>query len=243
MMSASRSAATVLPRNVARPPARAAPPRTAAVMLFRAKVDPMVAFPIGDRAMTKNAATAASTADRTRARTRSRLVLTPPRLADRSSKPTAFSARPDPEAWSQRSARPAPTTMTMNATGIGPMLAVSTDISPGSMTPCAVGRIVSEIPSRMLSVAKVAMIEGILSPRIRPALTRPRATPQTRMTPIPNRIWGREASSPIRNEAMTTPRPIMPPTDRSRYPTRIAWVWAIAATIRGSARMRICWML
>jgi hypothetical protein len=38
----------------------------------------------------------------------------------------AFSARPDPEAWSQRSARPAPTTMTMNATGIGPMLAVST---------------------------------------------------------------------------------------------------------------------
>ena len=91
-------------------------------MLFSAKVEPIVAFPIGERAMTKNAATAASTADRTRALTRSQLVLTPPRLADRSSNPTALSSRPDPEAWSHRSARPAPTT-TMNATGIGPMLA------------------------------------------------------------------------------------------------------------------------
>jgi hypothetical protein len=216
MMSASRTAATVLPRNVARPPARAAPPRTAAVMLFSAKVEPIVAFPTGERAMTKNAATAARAADRMRARTLSQVVLTPPRLAERSSKPTARSSSPDPEAWSQRSASPAPMRMTMNAMGIGPTVAVSTETSPGLMTPCAVGRRVSEIPSRMLSVARVAMIEGILSPRISPALTRPRMTPQTRMTPIQIRIWNVEASVPIWNEAITTPRPIMPPTDRSR---------------------------
>ena len=53
-MSASRIAATVPPMNVARPPARDAPPRTAAVMLFSAKVEPTCALPIGDRAMTKN---------------------------------------------------------------------------------------------------------------------------------------------------------------------------------------------
>ena len=35
MMSASRTAPTVLPMKVARPPASAAPPNTAAVMLFK----------------------------------------------------------------------------------------------------------------------------------------------------------------------------------------------------------------
>ncbi len=104
-------------------------------MLFSAKVEPIVALPIGDRAMTKNEATAASTAARRRARTRSQLVLTPPRFADRSSKPTALSSRPDPEAWSHRSARPAPTTTMMKATGIGPMLVVSTDTRSGLITP------------------------------------------------------------------------------------------------------------
>ena len=34
------------------------------------------------------------------------------------------------------------------------------------MIPCAVGRSVSEIPSRMLSVARVAMSDGILKPLI-----------------------------------------------------------------------------
>ncbi len=56
-------------------------------MLFSANVEPTCALPIGDRAMTKNEATAASTAEKRRARTRSQLVLTPPRFADRSSKP------------------------------------------------------------------------------------------------------------------------------------------------------------
>ena len=36
-----------------------------------------------------------------------------------------------------------------------------------------------------------------------------------------------DASAPIRNEPITTPRLIIAPTDRSRYPTRSAWVWAI----------------
>ena len=51
----------------------------------------------------------------------------------------------------------------MNHTGIGPTLVVSTDTRSSLITPCAVGRIVSEIPSRMLNVASVAMIEGILT--------------------------------------------------------------------------------
>ena len=120
------------------------------------------------------------------------------------------------------------------------MLVVSTDTKSELMTPWAVGRRVSEIPSRMLNVARVAMIEGTLSPRIRPALTSPSATPQSRMTPMPIMISETEASAPIRKEAVTTPRLIMPPTERSRYPTRSAWFCAMAATIRGSARMRIC---
>ena len=140
--------------------------------------------------MTKNEATAASTAERRRARTRTQLVLTPPRFAERSSKPTARTSRPDPEAWSHTSAKPAPTTMTMNATGIGPMVVVRTDTKSGLMTPWAVGRRVSEIPSRMLNVARVAMIEGILSPRISPALTRPRATPQRRTITDPDQDLG-----------------------------------------------------
>ena len=70
--------------------------------------------------MTKNEATAASTADSRIARTRTQLVLTPPRFADRSSNPTARTSSPDPEAWSHSPARPATTTMTMNAMGIGP---------------------------------------------------------------------------------------------------------------------------
>ena len=78
----------------------------------------------------------------------------------------------------------------MNATGIGPMLVVSTDTRSGLMTPWAVGRIVSEIPSRMLNVARVAMIEGIFSPRIRPALTRPRATPHSEDDTDPDQDLG-----------------------------------------------------
>ena len=76
-------------------------------MLFSANVEPIVAFPIGDRAMTKNEATAASTAEKTRARTRIQFVLIPPRLAERSSNPTARTFSPDPDAWSHRSRSPA----------------------------------------------------------------------------------------------------------------------------------------
>jgi hypothetical protein len=55
-------------------------------------------LPIGDRAITKNEAAAASAAEKSRARTRSQFDLIPPRLAARSSNPTARTARPDPEA-------------------------------------------------------------------------------------------------------------------------------------------------
>ena len=58
------------------------------------------------------------------------------------------------------------------------------------MIPWAVGRMVSEIPSRMLRVARVAMIDGILTPRIRPGVDQSRLRRRrggSRPTPI--RIW------------------------------------------------------
>ena len=58
MMRASRTAATVLPMKVARPPASAAPPNTAAVMLLSVNELPIWALPIGERAMTNSAAIA-----------------------------------------------------------------------------------------------------------------------------------------------------------------------------------------
>ena len=204
-------------------------------MLLRANELPIWALPIGERAMTNSAATAARTPESRSARTRIQLVLMPPRLAARSSKPTARTSRPDPEACSQRSSRPAPTTMTMNAIGIGPTLVLRNDTRSSLMIPCAVGRRVSEIPSRMLSVAKVAMSDGILKPLISTALTNPRPRPQARIAAIPIRISTDEASPPIRNDPTTTPKLIIAPTDRSRYPTRIACVWAMATSARGIA--------
>ena len=107
------------------------------------------------------------------------------------------------------------------------------------MIPWAVGRMVREIPSRMLRVASVAMMDGILTPRTRPALTRPTPTPMRRIAPAPIRIPVGLVSAPIMKEATTTPRLIIAPTERSMYPTRRAWVWAMVATISGVARMRI----
>ena len=66
----------------------------------------------------------------------------------------------------------------MNAIGTGPTPLAQQRGESRSMVPPGVSRSVSEIPSRMLSVASVAMIEGILTPRTRPALTSPRARPQ-----------------------------------------------------------------
>ena len=106
MMSASRTAATVLPMKVARPPESAAPPNTAAVMLLRANELPIWALPIGERAITNSAAIAARSRREHRARTRTQLVLIPPRFAARSSKPTARTrARTPSRAATGRAAR------------------------------------------------------------------------------------------------------------------------------------------
>ena len=67
MMSASRTAATVLPMNVARPPASAAPPNTAAVMLLSVNELPIWALPIGERTITNSAAIGADHAREQRA--------------------------------------------------------------------------------------------------------------------------------------------------------------------------------
>ena len=49
----------------------------------------------------------------------------------------------------------------MNAIGNGPRSFPSHEVNPRSMDPPGVSRRVSEIPFRMLSVASVAMIDGI----------------------------------------------------------------------------------
>ena len=68
----------------------------------------------------------------------------------------------------------------------------------------------------MLSVASVAMIEGIFTPRTRPALTKPTSRPASSTAPLPIRIWVPLAPVGMRKDAMTTPRLIIAPTDRSR---------------------------
>ena len=114
------------------------------------------------------------------------------------------------------------------------MLVRSNDTRSPLITPCAVGRIVSEIPSRMLSVANVAISDGILSPRIRHGVDQPEAEAAGEDRPRPRSGSGStDASAPIRNEPTTTPKLIIAPTDRSRYPTRSACVWAIAASASG----------
>ena len=90
----------------------------------------------------------------------------------------------------------------------------------------------------MLSVASVAMIEGILKPRISPPFTSPRPTPASRITADPIRIWTFVESVPIRNEAITTPNVTIAPTERSSAPTSRACVWPIATIASGTARNR-----
>ncbi len=83
------------------------------------------------------------------------------------------------------------------------------------MVPPGVGRNVSEIPSRMLRVARVAMIEGIFTPLTRPALTRPTARAVRAIVPRPTSIPLVEPGT-IMKEAMTTARLIIEPMERSR---------------------------
>ena len=127
----------------------------------------------------------------------------------------------------------------MNAIGNGPRSLPSHEVNPRSMDPPGVSRRVSEIPFRMLSVASVAMIDGILSPRARPALTAPRTSPQPKIAATPSRIWVALDSGPIRKDATTTPSVTIAPTERSRYPTRSACVCPIATTASGTARKRM----
>ena len=66
----------------------------------------------------------------------------------------------------------------------------SHDVKSRSITPPGVSRSVSEIPFRMLRVASVAMIDGILSPRTRTAFTNPRTRPRPKMAPTPSSDLG-----------------------------------------------------
>ena len=106
--------------------------------------------------------------------------------------------------------------MTMNAMGTGPIRFASNEVKLRSMIPPGVSRRLSEIPLRMLSVARVAMIDGIFNPRTRPALTSPRVRPARKTTPTPRTTWAVHESGPITNDAITTPRVTIAPTERSR---------------------------
>ena len=162
-MRARSMAATVAPMNVALPPASDAPPRTAAVMLFSAYVEPTCALPIGDRVMTKNEA------DRREHRRQEERPDPDPVRPDPAAlrrplvEPHRAHSSPEPEAWSHRS-RARRDDDDDERHGDRPDPRGEDDMKSGPMAPWASGRRVSEIPFRMLSVASVAMIEGILSP-------------------------------------------------------------------------------
>ena len=99
---------------------------------------------------------------------------------------------------------------------MGPIRSVNALVKSRSITPPGVPRRVSEIPFRMLRVANVATIDGILNPRTNPAFVKPRTRPQSRIAATPTAMWAGVESGPIRKEAITTPRVTMAPTERSR---------------------------
>jgi hypothetical protein len=213
MIRASRTAATT-PDEGGRPPGEGGPPRTAAVMLLRAK-EPIWALPIGRPAITKNEATAART----------------PRAAGHGPAPSWSDPAPlgrplveagphAPEAgagWRaatvERGRRP--TTTSDEGERDRADARAENDTRSGSTDPL-VGPQVREMPSRMLSVARVAMIEGIFTPRIRPALTSPSAHPHRRIAPSAEEICGRRRRLRSGTRRPTTPKLIIAPTDRSR---------------------------
>ena len=55
------------------------------------------------------------------------------------------------------------------------------------------------------------------------------------IAPTPTAMSLPDDEGTMRYDAITTPRLIMAPTDRSRYPTSSAWVWAMAAIANGMA--------
>ncbi len=173
-------------------------------------------MPTLDLAITKNDATAANTAVSRSARTLTHVVRTPLRFAEISSNPVERSRRPEPLACSQTSSAAAPMITRMNAIGTGPMLLLSHVVNPRSIAPPGLGRRLSEMPFRMLNVARVAMIDGIFTPRMRTAFTPPSISPAPRMATTPRMMSIVLEPFVIQNEAMMTPNVIIAPTDRSR---------------------------
>ena len=96
---------------------------------------------------------------------------TPTLLAEVSSSPTARVVRPSRVRYSQRSSAMARATTPRNEYGTNPQLAVMASTNEALMSPSGVGRSISVIPCKTLSVAIVAMIDGIDSHRIRTKFT------------------------------------------------------------------------
>ena len=181
MMSASRTAATVLPMNVARPPASAAPPKYS-----------------GRDAVERERAADLSVADRRAGHDEQRRDGADHAREQERSHPDPVG--PDAAPLGGTLVEAHRTHLEPGSRGVQPEVEqpgadhdederdrdrpdarLRNDTRSSLITPWAVGRIVSEIPSRMLSVASVAISDGILTPRISTALTSPSPRPQARI--------------------------------------------------------------
>ena len=98
------------------------------------------------------------------ARTNRSPTRTPRRSAACSSSPVARAAKPPGVRYSQTSAANATMTITMNAIGMNPTLLSRKLVNPELIGPSGWGRSHSEIPSRMLNIASVAMIDDSFEP-------------------------------------------------------------------------------
>ena len=167
----------------------------------------------------------------------------PSRRADVSSRPTARTAMPVRDRYSQRSASTTRTITPMKATGMKPMLVVSASMTSLLIGPSGWSRSRSAAPWRMLKVPSVAMIDGRRRTRIRVALKIPVARPTPRIASEPRKSANVVSSGLSVNEAVTTHIVTSAATEMSKPPTSSAFVWPIATSARGIVASRRLLML
>src|SRR5581483_3630877 len=209
-----KTAPRTAPTNEPRPPARLAPPSTAAAMLCSVKLVPVLGFPSPTPCWTaqKKAPTAAISDVVTSAAHKTSSERTPRRLADTSSNPTARMVSPADVRYSHRSHRTASTTVPMNAYGRKLTLASRALVTPESIEPPGTGRCSSASPCSTLRVARVAMIDGSLITRTSVELTSPTTAPMPTRASAPGSSVYHACPSAIVNEATTTHMLMSAPT-------------------------------
>jgi hypothetical protein len=162
---------------------------------------------------------------------RVRPTLTPIRCAAASLEPTARRASPSLPRRRVSSARIASTTQMMNMIGIPATVFDSVSVAEAAKSPVGIGLIRSAMPCTPMKVARVAMTGLIFANWTRPPLISP--------IPIPARI---AKASPMMNPPvpfpsvakpvkMTSPSPIIGPTERSTPAVRSTTSWPSATKI------------